>query len=100
MKNGYIPKTSIIGIPHSSFGVQLGEYQLHLALMIYRGKNLYESVKFDDMEINEPNKFDSNRIIGAIMKSIRFNTGLELNPYQIFRIVGVLTNQIKKNNSK
>jgi len=85
---GFIPRTSILGIYGTSYGLQLGEINNFLCILVYRGKEVINFHKFEDIELNAIE--DVNYIISWVSNSVM----VAISPLQISKTVRALINQL------
>ncbi|TFG15967.1 MAG: hypothetical protein EU531_07840 [Promethearchaeota archaeon] len=85
---GFIPRTSILGICGTSYGLQLGEINNFLCIVVYRGKEVINFKKFDNITLNSIE--DANYIVGWVNRNLLFFT----NVMQISKTVRILIDQI------
>lgn len=89
---GFTPRTSILGIYGTSYGLQLGDINNFLCIVIYRGKNVVNFKKFVDKEIHAIK--NANLITGWVILSL---SPIFVNSYQVRRTVATLINQLNQN---
>lgn len=89
---GFNPRTSILGIFGTSYGLQLGEINNFLCIVIYRGKNVVNFKKFEDLKTFKIK--DANLITGWVILSL---SPIFIDSYQVSRTVAALINQLNQN---
>ena len=85
---GYNPRTSILGIYGTSYGLQLGEINNFLCIVVYRGKEVIKFKKFEDIELDAIE--DANYIISWVS----INIMIAISPPQISKTVRALISQL------
>jgi len=91
IEEDYIPKTSILGISGTSFGVQLGACGQRLATIIYRGK---ENVAFKVWsDINLEDIVHPEEIMSWIITNL---DPLLISPSHVRRTTVILLNQLNR----
>lgn len=88
---GYYPRTSILGICGTSYGLQLGEINNYLCIVIYRGKNIVNFKKFADIKIDTIK--NANSITGWVILSL---APIYIDSYQITRTVIALIKHLNQ----
>ena len=89
---GFTPKTSILGIYGSSYGLQLGDMNNFLCIVVYRGKEVVNFKKFEDVKLNAIE--DANYIISWV----NINIMIDISPPQISKTVRTLISQLNDKN--
>ena len=89
---GFTPKTSILGIYGSSYGLQLGDMNNFLCIVVYRGKEVVNFKKFEDVKLNAIE--DANYIISWV----NINIMIDISPPQISKTVRALISQLNDKN--
>ncbi len=86
----FIPITAIFGIPHSSYGLQLGTMEEFVALTIYSGKKLQDIKKFTG---TRPREIDTHEIVSYVLLKLLIPN---INPRGIDKTVRALIAQLRK----
>jgi len=89
---GFTPKTSILGIYGSSYGLQLGDMNNFLCIVVYRGKEVVNFKKFEMVKLNAIE--DANYIISWV----NINIMIDISPPQISKTVRALISQLNDKN--
>ena len=83
----FVPKTSILGVYGTSYGIQLGIISNQLGLRVFRGKEVILFNKFEKKDIN------ANHLTAWIMSNLAIPN---INAYQVLRTVRYLIVQLNK----
>ena len=95
MEQGFIPLTSQLGIPGTSFRLQLGLINGKWASRLLKGNNVIDSYVYKDIEGDFPNQ---NLIVGWVLRTVAIPN---MNPHQIMKTTQALVKQaIQKKEEK
>ena len=90
---GFIPLTSQLGVPGTSYRLQLGEINEKWAVRMLKGKEVIDSYVFKDEDVQGdfPNQ---NIIVGWVLRTVAIPN---INPHQIMKTTQALVKQAIKN---
>jgi hypothetical protein len=90
---GFIPLTSQLGVPGTSYRLQLGEINDKWAVRMLKGKDVMDSYVFKDEDVQGdfPNQ---NIIVGWVLRTVAIPN---INPHQIMKTTQALVKQAMKN---
>ena len=94
---GFIPLTSQLGVPGTSYRLQLGEINEKWAVRMLKGKEVIDSYVFKDEDVQGdfPNQ---NIIVGWVLRTVAIPN---INPHQVMKTTQALVKQaIKKKEEK
>ncbi|MFX1329583.1 MAG: zinc ribbon domain-containing protein [Promethearchaeota archaeon] len=94
---GFIPLTSQLGVPGTSYRLQLGLINEKWAIRMLKGKDLIDSYVFkdEDVEGEFPNQ---NIIVGWVLRTVAIPN---INPHQVMKTTQALVKQaLKKREEK
>jgi phosphatidate phosphatase PAH1 len=95
MEQGFIPLTSQLGIPGTSFRLQLGLINGKWASRLLKGNKVIDSYVYKDIEGDFPNQ---NLIVGWVLRTVAIPN---MNPHQIMKTTQALVKQaIQKKEEK
>jgi hypothetical protein len=95
MEQGFIPLTSQLGIPGTSFRLQLGLINDKWASRLLKGNKVIDSYVYKDVEGDFPNQ---NLIVGWVLRTVAIPN---MNPHQIMKTTQALVKQaIEKKEEK
>ncbi|MHA1728319.1 MAG: hypothetical protein ACTSWY_06265 [Promethearchaeota archaeon] len=87
-EKGFIPLSNQLGIPGSSYRVQLGKVNKKWAVRLAKGSEVLDSKVFHDlMDPDGTNPPNANTIVGWVLQVLPIPN---LNPYQIVKSVGFI----------
>ncbi|GAH53168.1 unnamed protein product [marine sediment metagenome] len=91
-ERGFEPLSSQLGIPGTSYRLQLGLINEKWAVRMLKGKNILDSYVFkdEDVEGDFPNQ---NLIVGWVLRTVAIPN---INPHQVMKTTQALTKQAVK----
>ena len=91
-EKGFIPLTSELGVPGTSYRIQLGEINEKWAVRLIKGRDVIDSYVFkdEDVEGDFPNQ---NIIVGWVLRTVAIPN---INPHQIMKTTQALVKQALK----
>ncbi|GAH50503.1 unnamed protein product, partial [marine sediment metagenome] len=91
-ERGFEPLSSQLGIPGTSYRLQLGLINDKWAVRLLKGKNILDSYVFkdEDVEGDFPNQ---NLIVGWVLRTVAIPN---INPHQVMKTTQALTKQAVK----
>jgi len=96
-KEGFIPLSSQLGIPGTSYRIQLGWINDKLASRLLKGNDIIDSYIYKDEDAGEQGFPNQNMIVGWVLRTIAIPN---INPHQIMKIVQVLVKQAMQKEQK
>jgi len=93
----YIPLSCQLGIPGTSFRIELGLIKGIWVFRLLKGKNVINSYVFNEEDLSALGIPDPNLIIGWVLRILAIPN---IKPHQITKAVHALTNQVIKNISE
>lgn len=90
---GFMPLSSQLGVPGTSYRLQLGQINEKWAVRMLKGKNVIDSYVFKDEDVQGdfPNQ---NIIVGWVLRTVAIPN---INPHQIMKTTQALVKQAIKN---
>ncbi|MFW9973423.1 MAG: zinc ribbon domain-containing protein [Candidatus Odinarchaeota archaeon] len=90
---GFVPLSSQLGVPGTSYRLQLGEINEKWAVRLLKGHDVIDSYVFKDEDVQGdfPNQ---NVIVGWVLRTVAIPN---INPHQIMKTVQALVKQSIKN---
>ena len=92
-EQGFIPLSSQLGIPGTSYRVQLGLINDKWASRLLKGNNIIDSYVYKDEDVGELGFPNQNMIVGWVLRTIAIPN---INPHQIMKTTQVLVKQAKQ----
>ncbi len=91
-EKGFKPLSSQLGIPGTSYRLQLGLINEKWAVRLLKGKNILDSYVFkdEDVEGDFPNQ---NLIVGWVLRTVAIPN---INPHQVMKTTQALVKQTLK----
>jgi hypothetical protein len=91
-EKGFIPLTSELGVPGTSYRIQLGDINEKWAVRLIKGRDVIDSYVFrdEDVEGDFPNQ---NIIVGWVLRTVAIPN---INPHQIMKTTQALVKQALK----
>ncbi|MBD3193938.1 MAG: hypothetical protein GF317_02710 [Candidatus Lokiarchaeota archaeon] len=95
-EKGFAPLSSQLGIPGTSYRLQLGLINDKWASRILKGKNIIDSYVFKDEDVADgyPNQ---NLIVGWVLRTVAIPN---INPHQVMKTTQALMKQARNNRDK
>ncbi|MFW9900381.1 MAG: hypothetical protein ACFFDY_03725, partial [Candidatus Thorarchaeota archaeon] len=96
-EKGFMPLTSELGVPGTSYRIQLGDINEKWAVRLIKGRDVIDSYVFkdEDVEGDFPNQ---NIIVGWVLRTVAIPN---INPHQIMKTTQALVKQaLKKKEEK
>ncbi|MFW9999311.1 MAG: zinc ribbon domain-containing protein [Candidatus Hodarchaeota archaeon] len=91
-EKGFIPLTSELGVPGTSYRIQLGEINEKWAVRLIKGRDVIDSYIFKDEDVDGdfPNQ---NIIVGWVLRTVAIPN---INPHQVMKTTQALVKQALK----
>ncbi len=91
-EKGFIPLTSELGVPGTSYRIQLGDINEKWAVRLIKGRDVIDSYVFkdEDVEGDFPNQ---NIIVGWVLRTVAIPN---INPHQVMKTTQALVKQALK----
>ena len=88
-EKGFTPLTSQLGVPGTSYRLQLGEINEKWAVRMLKGRNIIDSYVFKDEDVQGdfPNQ---NLIVGWVLRTVAIPN---INPHQVMKTTQALVKQ-------
>ncbi|MFX1302196.1 MAG: hypothetical protein ACFFBV_09315 [Promethearchaeota archaeon] len=88
-EKGFIPLTSELGVPGTSYRIQLGEINEKWAIRLLKGRDIIDSYVFKDEDVQGdfPNQ---NLIVGWVLRTVAIPN---INPHQVMKTTQALVKQ-------
>ena len=88
-EKGFIPLTSELGVPGTSYRIQLGEINEKWAVRLLKGRDVIDSYVFKDEDVQGefPNQ---NLIVGWVLRTVAIPN---INPHQVMKTTQALVKQ-------
>jgi len=88
-EKGFIPLTSELGVPGTSYRIQLGEINEKWAVRLLKGRDIIDSYVFKDEDVQGdfPNQ---NLIVGWVLRTVAIPN---INPHQVMKTTQALVKQ-------
>ncbi len=97
-EKGFEPLSSQLGIPGTSYRVQLGHINGKFATRLLKGKSVIDSYVFRDDDISESGIPNQNLIVGWVLRTVAIPN---INPHQVMKTTQALVKQaIEKKEQK
>ena len=96
-EQGFIPLSSQLGIPGTSYRIQLGMINDKWALRLLKEDDIIDSYIYKDEDAGDQGFPNQNIIVGWVLRTIAIPN---INPHQIMKTVQVLVKQAMQKNSK
>jgi len=93
MSNDFVPLSAPLGIPGSSYMIQLGRIGNIWAVRLAKGNDILDSKVFHDNTGDDPP--NANSIVGWVIQTLPIPN---LNPYQIAKSVGFIRQEAVRRN--
>jgi len=90
---GFEPRTGQLGIPGTSYSVQVGKINGKWAIKLIKGKTVVDVLVYDDKDL-EGDLPNQDVIINWVLRTVVIPN---INPHQIKRTVQFLLEQVKEN---
>ncbi|MHA1701636.1 MAG: hypothetical protein ACTSUC_01990 [Promethearchaeota archaeon] len=92
-EQGFIPLSSQLGIPGTSYRIQLGLINDKWASRLLKGNNIIDSYIYKDEDVGELGFPNQNMIVGWVLRTIAIPN---INPHQIMKTTQVLVKQARQ----
>ena len=92
-EQGFIPLSSQLGIPGTSYRVQLGLINDKWASRLLKGNDIIDSYVYKDEDVGEQGFPNQNMIVGWVLRTIAIPN---INPHQIMKTTQVLVKQARQ----
>lgn len=92
-EQGFIPLSSQLGIPGTSYRIQLGLINDKWASRLLKGNNIIDSYVYKDEDVGELGFPNQNMIVGWVLRTIAIPN---INPHQIMKTTQVLVKQARQ----
>lgn len=92
-EQGFIPLSSQLGIPGTSYRVQLGSINDKWASRLLKGNDIIDSYVYKDEDVGEQGFPNQNMIVGWVLRTIAIPN---INPHQIMKTTQVLVKQARQ----
>jgi hypothetical protein len=89
-EKGFEPLSSQLGIPGTSYRVQLGLINDKFATRLLKGKSIIDSYVFKDEDISESGIPNQNLIVGWVLRTVAIPN---INPHQVMKTTQALVKQ-------
>jgi hypothetical protein len=97
-EKGFEPLSSQLGIPGTSYRIQLGLINGKFATRLLKGKSVIDSYVFKDEDISESGIPNQNLIVGWVLRTVAIPN---INPHQVMKTTQALVKQaIEKKEQK
>ena len=97
-EKGFEPLSSQLGIPGTSYRVQLGLINGKFATRLLKGNSVIDSYVFKDEDISESGIPNQNLIVGWVLRTVAIPN---INPHQVMKTTQALVKQaIEKKEQK
>ncbi|MCP4760165.1 MAG: hypothetical protein GY870_00190 [archaeon] len=94
-EKGFMPLSAQLGIPGSSYRIQLGKVNNKWATRLAKGTEILDSKVFHDLTEDEPP--NANSIVGWVLQVLVIPN---INPYQIAKSVGFIRQESIRRNQE
>ena len=92
-EQGFIPLSSQLGIPGTSYRIQLGLINDKWASRLLKGNDIIDSYVYKDDDTGDQGFPNQNMIVGWVLRTIAIPN---INPHQIMKTTQVLVKQAKQ----
>ncbi len=92
-EQGFIPLSSQLGIPGTSYRIQLGLINDKWASRLLKGNNIIDSYVYRDDDSGDQGFPNQNMIVGWVLRTIAIPN---INPHQIMKTTQVLVKQARQ----
>jgi len=92
-EQGFIPLSSQLGIPGTSYRIQLGMINDKWASRLLKGNDIIDSYIYKDEDAGEQGFPNQNMIVGWVLRTIAIPN---INPHQIMKTTQVLVKQARE----
>ncbi len=92
-EQGFIPLSSQLGIPGTSYRVQLGLINDKWASRLLKGNDIIDSFIYKDEDVGDQGFPNQNMIVGWVLRTIAIPN---INPHQIMKTTQVLVKQARE----
>ncbi len=92
-EQGFIPLSSQLGIPGTSYRIQLGVINDKWASRLLKGNDIIDSYIYKDEDAGEQGFPNQNMIVGWVLRTIAIPN---INPHQIMKTTQVLVKQARE----
>ncbi|MBY9004140.1 MAG: zinc ribbon domain-containing protein [Candidatus Lokiarchaeota archaeon] len=92
-EQGFIPLSSQLGIPGTSYRIQLGLINDKWASRLLKGNDILDSYVYKDEDVGEQGFPNQNMIVGWVLRTIAIPN---INPHQIMKTTQVLVKQAQQ----
>ncbi|GAH65183.1 unnamed protein product, partial [marine sediment metagenome] len=89
-EKGFEPLSSQLGIPGTSYRIQLGLINGKFATRLLKGKSVIDSYVFKDEDITESGIPNQNLIVGWVLRTVAIPN---INPHQVMKTTQALVKQ-------
>ena len=89
-EKGFEPLTSQLGIPGTSYRIQLGLINEKWASRLLKGQNVIDSYIYKDEDIAEGGFPNQNLIVGWVLRTVAIPN---INPHQVMKTTQALVKQ-------
>jgi len=89
-EKGFEPLSSQLGIPGTSYRIQLGLINGKFATRLLKGKSVLDSYVFKDEDVSESGIPNQNLIVGWVLRTIAIPN---INPHQVMKTTQALVKQ-------
>ncbi|TXT53651.1 MAG: hypothetical protein BAJALOKI2v1_890006 [Promethearchaeota archaeon] len=96
-EKGFVPLTSQLGIPGTSYRLQLGLINEKWASRILKGKNVIDSYVYKEEDISKSGVPNQNMIVGYVLRTVAIPN---INPHQVMKTTQALVKQAITNKDK
>jgi len=96
-EKGFVPLTSQLGIPGTSYRLQLGMINEKWASRLLKGKNVIDSYIYKDEDISQTGVPNQNMIVGYVLRTVAIPN---INPHQVMKTTQALVKQALTNKDK
>ena len=89
-EKGFEPLSSQLGIPGTSYRIQLGLINGKFATRLLKGKSVLDSYVFKDEDVSESGIPNQNLIVGWVLRTVAIPN---INPHQVMKTTQALVKQ-------